>query len=700
MWQYTPYIMPLAVVAGTCALLAVIGWRRRPSPGAAPFAMVMFGAAIFSAAYAVEWACVPIDGKMAANFVEYCAIGLVPGGWLVFVLRYTGRDRRLSRQVLLCLAIEPVLTLLLILTNNWHHLYYTRVWSDFVGPYAALGLEHGVGFYLHTIYSYIFMALANFWLVRTLWRSASVYRGQVVALLCGAFTPWFAGMTYVFQLSPWPRLDLTPFGLAGTGLAVGWAILQERFLDIVPVAREAIFENMADGMIALDSQGRVAYANPAARSMLDLIGPERWAAAEARTELSVGAGAARRDFDVRRSPLRDAPGRADGQLIELRDVTAPKAAEEALRVSEARYRNIVETTAEGIWVLAPDATTRFVNQRMADMLRYTAAEMLGRPMIEFVPEDERPALSRALAEGLDRPPAARGDLRFRRKDGSDLWAIVDGSPMYGPQGRFDGVTALLTDVTDRKRLEDELRRHREHLAELVSERTAALRAANEQLQREIVERESAESRVRAALAEKDVLLKEIHHRVKNNLQVIASLLYLQSKDLAAPAAVRMFADSQHRVRSMALVHERLYRSSDLAHIDFAGYVRALGTHLVRAYATGATRLVVDVPDDVQLGIDLAVPCGLIVNELLSNALKHAFPGADSAPGVITVALKRDAAGRLRLSVRDNGVGLPREVDFEAPASLGLQLVHMLARQLGGTVELVPGAGTEVRVTLV
>ena len=308
MWQYTPYTLSLSLVAVVCGLLAAVGWRRRPVSGAGPFALVMLGAAIFSAAYAVEWACVPLDRKMAATFGEYAGIVMVPGSWLVFVLRYTGRDRGLTPRVLRWLAVEPALTLLLLLTNDWHHLYYTRAWPDSVGPYAALGLEHGAGFYLHTVYSYAFMAVGSVWLVRSLWRSAGVYRGQAVALFLGAFTPWLAGMTYVFHLSPWPRLDLTPFGLAGTGLAVGWAIRQAGFLDIVPVAREAIFENMADGMIALDSQGRVAYANPAARHIMGLVDDGIGALTGGCTEFGVGAGAARRDFDVRRLPLQDARG--------------------------------------------------------------------------------------------------------------------------------------------------------------------------------------------------------------------------------------------------------------------------------------------------------------------------------------------------------------------------------------------------------
>ena len=377
MWQYTPYTLSLSLVAVVWRCWPPAG-RRRPASGAGPFALVM------SSRHFLRRLCRgvglratgPKDGRdlRGIRWHRHGPRQLVG----LLVLRYTGRDRGLTPRVLRWLAVEPALTLLLLLTNDWHHLYYTRAWPDSVGLYAALGLEHGAGFYLHTVYSYAFMAVGSVWLVRSLWRSAGVYRGQAVALFLGAFTPWLAGMTYVFHLSPWPRLDLTPFGLAGTGLAVGWAIRQAGFLDIVPVAREAIFENMADGMIALDSQGRVAYANPgAARHIMGLVDDGIGAPTGGCTEFGVGAGAARRDFDVRRLPLQDARGRSGGQLTALSDVTARKGAEKALRDGEARYRSIVETTAEGIWILAGDATVSFVNQRMADMLGYTVAEMIG-----------------------------------------------------------------------------------------------------------------------------------------------------------------------------------------------------------------------------------------------------------------------------------------------------------------------------------
>ena len=209
-----------------------------------------------------------------------------------------------------------------------------------------------------------------------------------------------------------------------------------------------------------------------------------------------------------------------------------------------------------------------------------------------------------------------------------------------------------------------------------------LAAVNEDLSTEIIDRITAERKIEESLHEKEVLLKEIHHRVKNNLQVISSLLNLQSGLVANEEALSVFQDSQNRIRSMALIHELLYRSLDLAKVDFADYVRRLAVYLWQSYGGQERNIGLDVQaETIYLGIDTAVPLGLILNELISNALKHAFP--DGRSGEIVAALSPDPSGEVHLCVRDNGVGLPAGLDFLHTSSLGLQLVHTLLGQING-----------------
>ncbi len=220
-----------------------------------------------------------------------------------------------------------------------------------------------------------------------------------------------------------------------------------------------------------------------------------------------------------------------------------------------------------------------------------------------------------------------------------------------------------------------------------------------QAQQEISERKRAEERIKASLAEKEVLLKEIHHRVKNNLQVISSLLFLQSKSIKEQEILEIFQDSQSRVRSMALVHEKLYQSQDLARIDFGEYVRSLANYLLRSYSAGSHRveLAIDIAA-VFLSIDTAIPCGLILNELISNSLRHAF--LDGRAGKIHVELQENEGGQLELTVSDNGTGLSEELDFRNTTSLGLQLVNSLVRQLDGAIALDRQGGTTFQITFV
>jgi PAS domain S-box-containing protein len=237
------------------------------------------------------------------------------------------------------------------------------------------------------------------------------------------------------------------------------------------------------------------------------------------------------------------------------------------------------------------------------------------------------------------------------------------------------------------------------LAQLFSNQVAgAIENARlyERAQEEIAERLRAEERITASLREKEVLLKEIHHRVKNNLQVISSLLRLQSRSIDDQDILEIFTESQHRVRSMALIHEKLYRSHDLARVDFGSYIQDLASFLFRSYRAerGAVRLSVDA-DGVSLPIDTAVPCGLIINELISNSLKHAF--ADGREGEIRVSLVAEQEQRIRLAVSDNGVGFPEDVDFRRTPSLGLQLVNTLVDQLDAEIELYNGEGTRFEI---
>ncbi len=230
----------------------------------------------------------------------------------------------------------------------------------------------------------------------------------------------------------------------------------------------------------------------------------------------------------------------------------------------------------------------------------------------------------------------------------------------------------------------------------VASRTAELVTANHEL-RESEERfRHIAEQIKTSLQEKEVLLKEIHHRVKNNMQVITSLLSLQSKTISDTKALAVFEDSQNRVKSMALIHETLYQSKDLSRINFAEYLKKLVAHVSRSYRIRPNAVKINLHvNDVALPIDTAVPCGLIINELASNALKYAFPADTKGEINITFANTND---EYTLCVSDTGVGLPPDFDPEQGKSLGMKLVRMLTSQLNGEMECRNGVGTTFQIT--
>lgn len=342
---------------------------------------------------------------------------------------------------------------------------------------------------------------------------------------------------------------------------------------------------------------------------------------------------------------------ADRKIIQgvFRDITEQKLWEKALIESEKKFRQIVETSTEGIWLLDLKANTTYVNRQMEEMLGYGQDEMIGRPLFAFMDEEAR-AEAKQLFERRKQGVAEKHDFRFLRKDGSVLWAFVSTNPLKDEHGRFKGAIGMLTDISGRKLAEEEIKR---------------------------------------SLREKEVMLKEIHHRVKNNMEVICSLLDLQAKQVADKSVHAAFMESMNRVNSMALVHEKLYRSADLAHIDFKEYLQSLVSVIANTYNMPDVNFSVDM-EPVFLDVNIGIPCGLIVNELVSNCFKHAFP--DRRKGAIRLGIN-GGGDAYALLVADNGIGLPEGMDFRNTTSLGLQLVNVLVRQMRGTIELSRKQGT-------
>ena len=464
----------------------------------------------------------------------------------------------------------------------------------------------------------------------------------------------------------------------------------------------------------------------------------------------------------------------------VEDITARKKAEQALRESESRYQRIVDTAREGIWLMNEQRQTTYVNEHMATMLGLTPADMVGRPVEDFMFAED-------LSGHYERMAARRQgqgghyEHRFRHKDGHAIWTIVSATPLQNEEGGFAGSFAMFTNITERKDAEKRLLDRTDFIRRVLDSTAAHIAildgegviidvnspwtrfgldndatgpekigvgtsyfcpwssdygdAANaepafegiRQVQRG--ERESfqieypchsprenrwftmrvlpltggpgqvlishtditplklTEDHLTAALAEKDVLLREVHHRVKNNLASIISLLDMQRRLLVDTQGQDLLVELGNRIRSMSLIHEKLYRADNLARIDFQDYLQSLVSHLRTSFDSSHIHCQTDA-QGIKMPLDLAVPCGMIVNELVTNVMKHAFPLGQPAPGRDDCRLRvtmRQEAGVYTLCVADNGVGLPINFDWNSAKTLGMVLIRMLGRhQLGGS----------------
>lgn len=317
----------------------------------------------------------------------------------------------------------------------------------------------------------------------------------------------------------------------------------------------------------------------------------------------------------------------------------------SLRKSEESFRQVVEAAPNAMVMVNRDGLIELVNTQTERVFGYTRQELLGQPVEVLVPErfrGQHPGLRRGfLGAPLSRPMGAGRDLYGLRKDGSEVPIEIGLNPIETNEGMK--VLSSIVDISDRKQREE---------------------------------------RIHAALREKDILLGEIHHRVKNNLQIVSSLLDLQSARVNDIAVIDMLKDSQNRIRSMALIHQTLYQSKDFAKVDFSSFLDALVPTLISSYRVDSQRVLLEVDaGSVQLPISAAIPCGLLMNELISNTLKHAFP--QGRQGKITIDLSSDGEGWVTLAVSDDGVGIPEHLDITESETLGLTLVSLLNDQLGG-----------------
>ncbi|HUI20382.1 MAG TPA: PAS domain S-box protein [Methylocella sp.] len=436
-------------------------------------------------------------------------------------------------------------------------------------------------------------------------------------------------------------------------------------------------ESAPNAMVMASRRGRIEMANLQAERLFgyardELLGqsvealiPERFRqhhpklrAAFSTNPVSRPMGAGRDLFALRKDgsefPVEIGlnPIETDEGLMVLAaivDITDRKRKEEELRCSQERFRGAIEGSPTALIMVSHQGRIEMMNHQAEQIFGYSRDELLGQPIERLVPErlrNRHPEFRASFfANPEPRPMDGGRGLYGLRKDGSEFPVEIGLNPVRTENGIV--VIAAIADITSRKQKEE---------------------------------------RIAAALKEKDVLLNEVHHRVKNNLQIVTSILHLQSAKIKDQAALAVLQDCESRIKSMALIHQMLYESNDFAEVNFGHFLQSLAAALEDSYDIDPNRIGVSInAEAVHLPLDTAIPCGQIVGELITNSFKHAFP--EGRRGSIAVVLTKNAEGEGVLSVTDDGIGIPSGVDITSPATLGLRLVSVLADQLRGSLSL-------------
>jgi PAS domain S-box-containing protein len=494
LWQPTSYAVILFISAAISAVAALAVWRRRTAHGGMALFWLMLAVVEWQLTGACEAAAVGIPAKILWAKIGYVGTLSSPVFLFIFALKYSQQERWLTRRNLALLWLIPAITFGLAVTNEWHHLIWTSFTPSADPTRNALIYGHGAWFWIMVAYVYLLLSTATLVLIRTVLRHRHLYRRQAALVLLAMPFPWIANILYVFNWGPFPGQDLTLVGFALTGALLTLNLYQFHLLDLVPIARDALIENMSDGVLVLDAEDRIVDLNPAAQQIIsrpaatvigqtiaqalsgwpDLV--ERYHdATEAQAEIALGEGEARRTFDLRISPLYDRRGRPTGRLVVLRDITERQRAEEALRESEQRFSGIFENATIGLYRTTPDGRILMANPALLHMLGCSSFEELAQRNLEA--EGHEPAYPRSsFKQRIESEGQVIGlESAWVKRDGTTLFVRESAVAIRDEAGNTLHYEGTVEDITERKRTEEEIRQRSRELAILldVSQRLAS-----------------------------------------------------------------------------------------------------------------------------------------------------------------------------------------------------------------------------------
>ncbi|MCQ3937123.1 MAG: hypothetical protein DPW18_08765 [Chloroflexi bacterium] len=475
-FQYSPFIIPLILAALISSWVAVYSWSRRANRGAIALTLLAWAVAEWSLGYALEIAGTDLETKLFWGKSQYLGIVLVPLLWVGFAFHHANQAKWLTLRTILPMSIIPAVTFALVLTTEKHGLIWDEIGVTRTGSFSALSVTYGFWFWIHTTYSYILLLIGTVIVIRSIGRMSGVYRRQAVVLLLAVMAPWIGNALYLSELSPIPDLDLTPFAFTVTVVSFTWGIFGFQLVDLSPIARTTVIDEMNSGMVVLDTKNLIVDINPAALKILGMsesavLGQRAadimaaWPelvqkygqVMEAVDEITIGEGANQQWFELRLSPLHDRRNEVVGRAITITDITPRVRAETQLLESRALYKQMVESAGDIIYRTDANGRFTYANPIALRLMGFQSeAEVLGRHYLELAAPHQRHDLRRFYnRQFISGETNTYYEFAAITTDGSELW-LGQNVQIIREGDKIVGFQAVARDITDLKRAQNAL----------------------------------------------------------------------------------------------------------------------------------------------------------------------------------------------------------------------------------------------------